>query len=97
VILEAAACVTPAAVSDIGPLPSIVKHGVSGVVFAPADPDSLLRQVRTAWETPGLLEKLGQGARAEFESKYTREKNYDMLMAIYRQAISTARSNTGGL
>lgn len=96
VVREAFAFGTPAAVSDIGPLPFIVKHGVNGVVFAPADPCSLLGQLRTAWETPGLLKLLSEGARAEFESKYTREKNYDMLMKIYRQAISTGGSSIGG-
>ena len=75
VVREAFAFGTPAAVSNIGPLPFIVSHGVNGLVFAPADPCSLLGQLRTAWETPGLLELLGQGARVEFESKYTREKN----------------------
>ncbi len=97
VVGEAFAFGTPAAVSDIGPLPSIVANGVSGVVFAPADPGLLFRQLRAAWEKPGFLEFLGQGARAEFESKYTREKNYDILMAIYQEAISTALDNAGGL
>jgi len=91
VVREAFAFGTPAAVSDLGPLPSIVTHGKSGIVFQPANPKSLLQEVRTAWETPGLLETLGQGARAEFEAKYTEEANYTMLMDIYQQAIEVSR------
>ncbi len=88
VVREAFAFGTPAAVSNIGPLPFIVQHGGSGVVFSPANPQSLLVEVRMAWETPGLLEQLAQGARAEFETKYTEEANYAMLMSIYQQAMA---------
>lgn len=92
VVREAFAFGTPAAVSDIGPLPSIVQHGKSGVVFQPANPQSLLHSVRTAWETPGLLEHLGKGARAEFENKYTEDANYATLQEIYRKAIEVSRN-----
>lgn len=93
VVREAFAFGTPAAVSNIGPLPSIVEHGKSGIVFQPANPQSLLQEVCSTWETPGLLERLGKGARAEFESKYTEEANYATLMEIYRKAIEVSRSN----
>ncbi|OPK10877.1 glycosyltransferase family 4 protein [Pseudomonas sp. VI4.1] len=92
VVREAFAFGTPASVSDLGPLPSIVQHGKSGVVFQPANPQSLLQEIRAAWETPGLLEKLGRGARAEFENKYTEEANYASLMEIYQQAIKVSRN-----
>jgi glycosyltransferase involved in cell wall biosynthesis len=92
VVREAFAFGTPAAVSDLGPLPTIVEHGKSGIVFQPANPQSLLQEVRAAWETPGLLERLGQGARAEFASKYTEEANYATLMEIYRKAIEVSRN-----
>ncbi len=91
VVREAFAFGTPAAVSDLGPLPYIVEHGKSGIVFKPANPQSLLQEVRTAWVTPGLLERLGQGARLEFEEKYTEEANYATLMEIYREAIVVSR------
>ena len=91
VLREAFAFGTPVAVSDIGPLPSIVQHRVSGLVFEPANPESLLHEVRTAWEAPGLLERLGHGARADFELKYTEEANYATLMEIYQRAIKASR------
>ena len=94
VVREAFAFGTPAAVSNLGPLPSIVKNGESGVVFEPSNPESLLHVVRDAWNNPGLLERLGQGARFEFETKYTEEANYRVLMDIYQSAIETKRANT---
>jgi glycosyltransferase involved in cell wall biosynthesis len=93
VVREAFAFGTPVAVSNIGPLPAIVQAGVSGLVFEPARPESLLAAVRAAWEQSGLLERLGQGARAAFEANYTADANYTLLMAIYRCAIGISREN----
>lgn len=89
VVREAFAFGTPVAVSNIGPLPSIVKQGVSGVVFGAADPESLLNTVRTAWQAPAILENLGQGARQAFDALYNEDANYRTLMMIYLKAIET--------
>lgn len=95
VVREAFAFGTPAAVSNIGPLPSIVRQGENGVVFAPGDPQSLLAAVRAAWEKTGELERLAAGARRSFEVLYTEEANYRMLMAIYAQAIDVSQRRGG--
>ncbi|WP_077524312.1 glycosyltransferase family 4 protein [Metapseudomonas resinovorans] len=92
VVREAFAFGTPVAVSNLGPLPSIVENGKSGIVFEPANPQSLLQEVRNAWENKGYLAKLGRSARLEFESKYTEEANYATLMDIYRKAIEVSRN-----
>jgi len=90
VVREAFAFGTPSAVSKIGPLPSIVEHGKSGILFQPCNPQSLLHEVRSAWESTELLEELGRGARNEFEMKYTEKANHDTLMAIYQSAIQVS-------
>lgn len=41
---------------------------------------------------PKSVEVLGKNARAEYEAKYTAERNYEMLMEIYERAISQAHS-----
>ena len=92
VLREAFAFGTPAAVSDVGPLPSIVRHGESGLVFEAGDPAALLHEVRYAWSTPGLLAALGDGARAAFEANYTEEANYEMLMGVYERALGDRHS-----
>jgi len=90
VVIEGFARGTPAAVSNIGPLPGLVRNPESGCTFEPANPESLLHAVRSAWENPEQLRRWGQGARAAFEAKYTEDANYEMLMAIYEQAIERA-------
>lgn len=91
VIREAFAFGTPCAVADLGPLPSIVRHGGSGLVFQPGAPEALLQVVRDAWQAPGVLADLGKGARLEYQDKYTEKVNYKALMEIYRQALEVSR------
>lgn len=92
VVREAFAFGTPVAVSDLGPLPSIVQHGESGVVFEAANPTALLLELRRVWSTPGLLAALGNGARTAFEAHYTEESNYQTMMMIYQKAIESKAS-----
>lgn len=91
VLREAFAFGTPAAVSNIGALPSIVQHGRNGLVFEPGDEESLLDTVRSAWTQAQRLQSLGDGARKSFETLYTEDANYSMLMKIYDEAIAVSR------
>jgi glycosyltransferase involved in cell wall biosynthesis len=85
VIREAFAFGTPVAASNLGPLPFLVHADESGISFDPANPDALQRVVAEAWHAEGVLERLGRGARREFETKYTEDANYERLMEIYGQ------------
>ena len=87
VIREAFAFGTPAAVSNLGPLPSIVQSGQNGLVFEPGNAASLLDVLRGAWAQPDLLEKLGRGARQAFEAHYNEDANHQTLLEIYEQAM----------
>lgn len=91
VVIEAFAHATPAAVSRIGALPSIVQQGRNGIVFEPGDPWSMLSKIREAWYEPGELERLGQRALIDFEEKYTESVNYSFLMDIYLKAMEQSR------
>lgn len=86
VIREAFAFGTPAAVSNIGPLPSIVKHGVQGITFEAGNPTSLLNEVQTIWNDPETLKQMAHNARNEFEQYYNETANYRRLIEIYQQA-----------
>ncbi len=91
VLRDAFAFGTAAAVSEIGPLPALVSHGRAGLVFRPGDASALLATVRTAWETPGELERLSTAARRDFEERYGEDANHSLLVGIYERAIENCR------
>lgn len=88
VVREAFAFGTPVVASDLGPLPSIVQHGVNGMVFPAGRPDALLQVVKSTWQSPSRLAGLSLGARNSFEAMYTEQVNYQTLMHIYHEAIN---------
>ena len=91
VLREAFAFGTPAAVSNLGPLPSIVQQGVNGVVFEAGNPESLLSAVKQSLANKPDLESLSGGARRAFDALYNEQANYQQLMSIYQSAIQKNR------
>lgn len=88
VAIEAFACGVPVIASGSGAMKETVTDGLTGVLFRADDPADLARKVEWAWSHPNQLESMGKMARAEFERKYTGEKNLRMLEEIYRQALN---------
>ena len=86
-IIEAFACGLPVIASNLGSIPEFVQHRYNGLLFSPGDPADLARQVRWAFDHPEELRAIRANARHEFEQKYTAERNYKMLMAVYKTAI----------
>ena len=90
-IVEAFACGVPVLASRIGSMVELIENGRTGLHFAPGDPADLAAKVDWAWGHPDDLEEIGRVARAEYERKYTPEKNYRFLMKISRRAIRSRR------
>jgi glycosyltransferase involved in cell wall biosynthesis len=91
-IAEAYACGTPVLASRLGAMQEIVHDGRTGLHFTAGDADDLARKVEWAWAHPDEMREMGINARAEFEAKYTAEKNYEMLIAIYESVINNRKA-----
>jgi glycosyltransferase involved in cell wall biosynthesis len=87
VIVEAFACGVPVICSRLGAMAELVRDGANGLHFMPGDSADLAQKMIWAWTNPGTLEKLGRNGRQDFESHYTADKNYRMLMEVYERAI----------
>jgi glycosyltransferase involved in cell wall biosynthesis len=87
VAVEAFAVGTPVIAADIGAVAELVEHGRTGLVFRPGDPEDLVTQVEWALSHPAELLRMRDEVRAEFEAKYTAERNYRALMEIYEAAL----------
>lgn len=91
VAIEAFAKGTPVVASDLGALAELVHHGRTGLLFRSGDPEDLAAKVEWLLSHPKELARMRREARAEYEAKYTAERNYEMLMEIYQQAIEHHR------
>jgi glycosyltransferase involved in cell wall biosynthesis len=92
IIIEAYACGTPVISSNLGSMKSLVNNGATGLLFDVGNPKDLAEKVNWALANKEQMIQMRSLARAEFEAKYTSEKNYHMLMQIYEQAISQSNN-----
>jgi glycosyltransferase involved in cell wall biosynthesis len=93
-IVEAFASALPVIASNLGSMAELIEDGTTGLLFEPGNADDLARKVQWAWEHPEEMRRMGEAARREYEQKYTPERNYQMLMDIYQQAIEHRRSRS---
>lgn len=87
-LAEAFATGLPLVASRLGAMAEIVEDGRTGLLFEPGNPEDLAAKVEWAWSHPNVMAEMGGEARQEYEAKYTAERNYEMLMAIYHQAAN---------
>lgn len=90
-LVEAFACGLPVIASRLGSMVELVEEGRTGLLFEPGDAADLAEKIRWAESNPAALKRMGETARAEYLAKYTPERNYELLMAIYADAIEEAR------
>ena len=92
VIVEAYAVGLPVIASDLGSMSSLVDHGRTGLRFRPGDPQELANQAQWTLAHPRELDRMRTEARAEFKGNYTAERNYQLLMTIYRTVVERAQA-----
>lgn len=93
VLVEAFAHGLPVIASRLGGMAEIVKDGVTGLHFEPGNAEDLAAKVRWMNDHPEECRQMGYNARREFEAKYTPERNYEMLMKIYQEAIDEKKKS----
>ena len=87
-IAESFACGVPVLCSRLGGMREIVDDGRTGLHFNPGDAADLAEKVQWAWSNPEEIISMGAAARAEFEAKYSAERNFGMLTEIYESVLS---------
>ena len=87
VLVEAFAHGLPVIASRLGAMAEIVEDGVTGLHFEAGNPEDLAQKVKWLHAQSEECRQMGRNARQVYEEKYTAEKNYEMLMDVYQQAI----------
>jgi glycosyltransferase involved in cell wall biosynthesis len=83
--------VMPSICSRLGSMAEIVENGVTGLHFEAGNVDDLALKVNWLITHPDKCQQMGSNARTEYLEKYTPEKNYQILMDIYQDAISESQ------
>jgi glycosyltransferase involved in cell wall biosynthesis len=87
VVVEAFGAGLPAIVSGHGSLGELVDNGLNGLHVRPGDAADLALKIDWMRAHPVRREEMGLAARSSFDRQFTPERNYSMLMQIYRSAI----------
>ncbi|MDD5013950.1 MAG: glycosyltransferase family 4 protein [Atribacterota bacterium] len=87
IIVEAFACGVPVIASRRGALEELIEDRETGVLFDPEDVGDLVKKIEWVYNNQQEAIRMGKNARAEFENKYTAEKNYKKLINIYEGTI----------
>ena len=88
-IAESFACGVPVICSRLGAMEEIVDDQRTGLHFSPGDPSDLAEKICWALDHPDRMDSMGRDARREYETKYTADKNYPILIDIYQRAITS--------
>jgi glycosyltransferase involved in cell wall biosynthesis len=93
VAIEAFMCGTPVIASRQGGFRELVKEGVTGLLVDPTDAADLAAKIAWAESHPAEMLRMGRAARAEYEAKYTPERNYRILIDIYEDSIAQVKGH----
>jgi len=91
VLIESFASGKPVIASRLGAMAELIEDKRTGLLFEPGNSNDLSKKIKWMFENDDLLIQMGKNARAEFEKKYTDDKNLEILLKIYNQVISNAK------
>jgi glycosyltransferase involved in cell wall biosynthesis len=90
VMLEAFACGVPVIAPRMGAMEEFVDHLHTGLLFDPSSADALADSLAWAERYPEEIARMGTNARKAYLARYTPERNYEELVAIYAAAMKDA-------
>jgi glycosyltransferase involved in cell wall biosynthesis len=79
-LVEAAAMSLPIVTTDVGGIPELIQHNVTGLVVPQRDAAALAAAIGQLLDDPGLCARLGGAARRRVEQEFSREVNGPRLV-----------------
>lgn len=88
VMLEAMASSLPVVATDVGGIPDLLQHGVTGQLVERANVPALAQAMGCYLRTPELLQQHGTAARRWVESHYSLEAMLGEYLSLYDQSCA---------
>ena len=93
VLLEAMACARPVITTPIAGMAGDIESREAGLLVPPGNPAALAAAVRRLQEDRASLAIMGSNGRRLVQERYTWARVADAYEAVYREAVTTTRSN----
>lgn len=90
VMIEAFASRLPVIASNMGAMADLIEDGKTGLLFEAGSPVDLARKLSWANAHPEEMRRMGDAARARYEHSFTSDRNYDMLLDLYKRVMADA-------
>lgn len=81
----------PVIASNIGGIPEIVEHDITGQLFEPGNVEQLKECILKYWNNPDLVVEHGKNGYQKAITQYTEEIYYKELMKVYEEAINESK------
>jgi glycosyltransferase involved in cell wall biosynthesis len=83
-ILEAMAAGRPVVATDVGGNREVVRHGVTGLIVPPHDPEALASALSEMLADPGRCRRMGAAGATLVREQYSRQAMVDATVAVYQ-------------
>ncbi|TBO30186.1 glycosyltransferase family 1 protein [Aquabacterium lacunae] len=90
-VVEAFSRGLPVIASRLGSMAELIEHQRTGLLFTPGDSADLARTVKWALDNPDNMAAMGENARQVHQTHFTEDRNHDLLVSIYQEAIAEAK------
>jgi D-inositol-3-phosphate glycosyltransferase len=74
--------------TNVGGLPDLIEEGMNGTLVAPGSSEALSQAIIRILNDPERLERMGERARAAFESRYSWARTADETLQLYRRLMN---------
>ena len=88
VLLEAMAFKKPIIASNVGGIPEIVEHGVTGLLVPPGDSESLAKAIIEITQHPKEAVKMGERGRERVERYFSLDVYVQKIEKVYEELLS---------
>ena len=90
-LIEGMSIGLPAAASDAGGNPLLIRDGINGLLFEDENAEQLASKLELLIESKELRDKISQGAREIYQSEYTGERTARETEAVYRRCVNETK------
>ena len=87
--VEASACGNPVVASNVGGLPEVVEHGVTGFIVPPRDPHKTADAIEKLVLDGGLRACMGSAVRQRVKKLFNWDDNVSQMIDIYDSTLHT--------